>query len=416
MSHSRTLYFSIAFLVFALGGAWFAGVSTYDFILHLDGQVHSIACSYTPGLSARDISGSSGCYAVMMSPWSSVLRSSTWAGIPIALPGLAVFLFLAFIGVDFLIQKKYQRRSESLFLLIASALPLFTSIFYFVVSVHLIGDVCKLCIGIYIASLGAFVCALLQTVFADCDIKTAEPRSTNAVALSAPSSLPRLPFARYAMYAGEGVLFVGLALVIYLGLKPDYEDRNCGELVKPTDRLGIMLASSGDNAGTPAIEVLDPLCPACNVFRSRLNASDLNQSLARKTVLFPLDSECNWMLKEPLHHGACMVSRAVICARNPEAVIDWSLTNNTELRELAKSAGVATLRAKIVEKFPEVSDCMDTPEIKTKLNQSLRWIVANSLSILTPQLFINNRKLCDEDMDLGLEYGLGRLLADSDKQ
>jgi hypothetical protein len=29
---------------------------------------------------------------------------------------------------------------------------------------------------------------------------------------------------------------------------------------------------------------------------------------------------------------------------------------------------------------------------------------------MTPQLYVNNRRLCDEDMDLGLEYGLGRLL------
>jgi hypothetical protein len=40
----------------------------------------------------------------------------------------------------------------------------------------------------------------------------------------------------------------------------------------------------------------------------------------------------------------------------------------------------------------------------------MRWIVANNLRVLTPQVFVGNVKLCDEDVDLGLDYTLSHML------
>ena len=40
----------------------------------------------------------------------------------------------------------------------------------------------------------------------------------------------------------------------------------------------------------------------------------------------------------------------------------------------------------------------------------MRWVVANNIRVLTPQLFSDNVKLCDEDVDLGLEYTLSVML------
>jgi hypothetical protein len=36
--------------------------------------------------------------------------------------------------------------------------------------------------------------------------------------------------------------------------------------------------------------------------------------------------------------------------------------------------------------------------------------VANQVQVLTPQLFVKGRKLCDEDVDLGLDWSLARLI------
>ena len=395
MTNLRTKITLVLFILFAVGGAWFAGVSTYDFFLHLDGQVHSITCSYVPGTSERDELGTSGCYAVMMSPYSSVLRDSTWGGIPIALPGLAVFIYMTFIGLEHLILGRDKKRGDTLYLIAASLLPLITSLVYYIISVTKVGEVCKMCVGIYIASIGLFLSALVQFFLAKPETEPGPHHLRNQLL-------------RYGIWFAEGLLFVMIPIIMYLQLKPEYQERNCGELVKPEDRSSIMLPAVGQ--GTPAIEVMDPLCPSCLVFRNHFNTSELSKKISVKTVLFPLDSECNWMLKQPVHHGACMVSRAILCAKDPQPVIDWALENNVEIRLVAKEQGQDALKAMILKQFGEVSQCIDTAKTKQKLNLSLRWIMANSLPIMTPQLYVNNRRLCDEDMDLGLEYGLGRLL------
>ena len=55
--------FLIAGVVAAIAGLAFAGVSTADFIEHLDRQVHSIHCSFIPG-AAKEVEN--GCKTVMM--------------------------------------------------------------------------------------------------------------------------------------------------------------------------------------------------------------------------------------------------------------------------------------------------------------------------------------------------------------
>jgi uncharacterized membrane protein len=149
----------IAFALFALLGAIFAAVSTYDFVAHLDRQVHAITCSIVPGIGPRDASGTSGCHAVLMSPYSSVFRSLTWGGIPIALPALGVFAFLLFRGVELALRPRVARK-ETGFLIVAALLPVATSVIYFWISKVELGTVCTVCAGIYGASLGVLVSAI----------------------------------------------------------------------------------------------------------------------------------------------------------------------------------------------------------------------------------------------------------------
>ena len=53
--------------------------------------------------------------------------------------------------------------------------------------------------------------------------------------------------------------------------------------------------------------------------------------------------------------------------------------------------------------------------VKNKLTKSLRWAVANAIPVLTPQLFVGNSRMCDEDSDLGLEFTLSRMLSKQGK-
>jgi uncharacterized membrane protein len=382
----------------ALAGVVFSGISTFDFAAHLDRQVHAITCSYIPGLGAADASGSSGCYAALMSPYSSVFRALTWGGIPISLPAMAVFAYLLFCGADIWFRRAEHDPGETRFLVAATALPLLVSAVYFVISVKLVGTLCKLCVGVYASSTGVFAAALWAHWAGK-----GSPRKTPGQGL---------PWGRYSIVLVEGVLFVCMPVLLYLALKPAYSAPlgRCGELRHPEDRYGVRVRLTDPPGGVPALEVLDPLCPACKHFSQRLEASGLIKRLQLSAVMFPLDKECNWMVPQTLHPGACGVSEALLCAgeRLPQ-VLEWAFAHQEELRALA-AQGNARLYERLRKEFPALAPCLGKPAVRARLNQSLRWAVANSLPVLTPQLYVGNQRLCDEDTDLGLEYALTRAL------
>jgi hypothetical protein len=390
----------LAFALFAALGAAFSAVSTYDFVAYLDRQVHDITCSFIPGMGDAGGGISSGCYTVMMSPYSSVLRDSTWGGIPIALPSLSVFAFLFFFGFALLLKKRAELKPAHVaFAVAAAALPSAVSIIYWIISVSVIGVVCKNCMGIYVASFGAMVAAVAAFVVSRKLPKPEAPEGT--------------PWGFYGLSFVEGVLFVAVPLVVFLAMKPAYTEEmaRCGELMHPEDKYGVRVALHRNPGGIQAIELVDPLCPACKAFHDRLDASGLIDRLELEGVMFPLDNTCNWMVSESLHPGACAVSEAVLCAGDrAEEVLGWSLENQEELRALAV-ADPKALTAKIKTQFPFVAECVGKPAVKTRINRSLRWITSNSSRVMIPQLFVRGVKLCDEDSDLGLEFALNRLLA-----
>lgn len=392
------VYFLVAAVAAALG-AIFSAVSTNDFIAHLDRQVHSIHCSFIPG-AGKEL-GESGCRTVMMSPYSSVFRGSRWGGIPISLWSLAVFAFL-FYRSALHAWRRTATRGEANFLLAGWGLPVFMTLLYGFFSVVKVGATCKVCVGIYLCSFVGFAAVFLA--WQKLGASAREPRPA------------------YPMWFAEGVAFVVVLTLGFLAATPGGAAPNkaqgCGTLVQGDDPSGVMLelASKGK---TRAIEVLDPLCPACKAFDERLRASDLDDDLDLSGVLFPLDPACNWMVTEALHPGACAVSEAILCAnglgneKNGAAarkVLAWAFARQDALRELAaKDEGA--LRSKLEKEFPAVKGCLGGYAVKNKLTKSLRWAVANAVPVLTPQLFVKDRRLCDEDTDLGLEYTLRKAIS-----
>jgi len=384
-------WFLLTALAGALLGAIFAGVSTSDFIGHLDRQVHSIHCSFIPGAGAEI--GESGCRTVMLSPYSSLMRASLWGGLPISLLALAVFAYLTMHTARLLLSTRPLTRHETAYLLLAAALPVLTSIVYGYISFSRIGAVCKLCVGIYASSAAIFAGALLAHMNAEQPARGAPP-----------------PLGRYIGWFGEGVLYVALMTVAYVLFAPASPKslQGCGTLVKK-DGGGVMIPIS-QRGGTPAITVLDPLCPACKGFDARMQASDLYSKLSVEAVLFPLDSTCNWMVKKSLHPGACAVSEAMLCGKDKGAeILDWAFAHQEELREMA-AHNDDEVRKRIERQFPSVKGCLGSAKVKNEVNRSLRWAVANALPVLTPQLFIGDKRVCDEDTDLGLEYTVATMM------
>lgn len=391
-------------------GLLFAGISTYDFVQHLDRQVHSLHCSFIPG-GAAHADPSSGCAVAMMSPYSSIVRTHLWGGIPISLGAMSVFAFILFYASDLALTRRKSDPKATLFLVAATALPMLVSIIMLIISLTQLGTTCKLCVGIYSSSTLAFVGAILTWRAARAGNAIGTSRSGgHRLEVGVATSTTSNGFLG-VMFA-IGVAFVVVPVLLYLGMAPDNSKfiGTCEGLAKPDDTYGVMMDVSRHKGGAPAIEVLDPLCPACKAFEDRLEKSGLEDKLDRRAILFPLDNTCNWMITETTHPGACTVSEAVLCAGvKAPAVIEWAFANQDQIRaDTAKDPGAAARAVKA--KFPELASCVGSPEAKSKLNKSLRWSVANNVHVLTPQLFVDNTKLCDEDVDLGLEFALTVML------
>ena len=377
-------------LIGACLGVLFAGVSTSDFISHLDRQVHSIHCSFIPGAGAEI--GESGCRTVMLSPYSSLFRDSLWGGLPISLLAVAVFAYLIMHAGRTLLTKQPFTKHESFYLLAASLLPALMTVIYAGIAIEKIGAVCKLCVGVYTSSAIILIGAVAAHMKAD-----------------APATSQR-PMNVYAKQFAEGVLYVAVLAIFYVMFAPSSPKSasGCGTLVKkPDPDITITL---GRGKGTTTTAVVDPLCPACKGFDERMRASDLYEKLSIQAVLFPLDATCNWMVKESLHPGACAVSEAMLCEKDQaEDILDYAFANQEELRDIAKKDDAA-IRARLESKFPKLKGCLGSAKIKNQVNKSLRWAVSNALPVLTPQLFIGDKRVCDEDTDLGLEYTAAQML------
>ena len=402
----------ILFIVAAAAGLFFAAVSTYDFIQHLDRQLHGIHCSFIPGLGALDATGSSGCSAALMSPYSSVLRSVFWGGIPVSLAGMAVFAFLIYRGAALVALRQQGSKEMTLLLLLAAGIPVLTSLAMGTVAIVELGELCKLCVGIYVSSFVAFGAAVWAW--------TGAGKSTNPLdddldedpeedELDRPGASPLVPF---LVAGGEAALFVAVPLLIYALMVPDYSSfvGSCGSLIRTDDPYDVLVPLDSNAGGRSVIEVLDPMCPACRGFERRFTASGLDEKVHRQALLFPLDDTCNWMVSSALHPGACDVSAAVLCADDrADEVLAWAFEKQEELREAAatdpKGPGLMASVA-----FPEFSDCIGSAKARSELNRSMRWAVSNQLPVMMPQVFVDGVKLCDEDTDLGLDYALGRML------
>lgn len=381
------------FLAASVAGLVFSGYSTSDFVQHLDRQTHSLHCSFIPGLSL-DASGTSGCHAALMSPYSSVLRSWLWGGVPSALAGMAVFAFLVYRGLRMWLEDRQDDQTHTKFLLAATLVPVLTSLVYAGISAFILHELCKVCAGIYLSSFTAFGAALV-------------------LARDAHAGDPSQLSSRFSGGILEGVTFVMAPVALYVALAPDFSGYlgQCGDLVKPEDPSKIFVTIGETHTGKPAIELLDPLCPACAAFEERLEISGLDSQLDRKAVLFPLDNTCNWMVTTAVHPGACTISEAVLCADDKaSAVLDWAFAHSEEVRT-ATTADPAAAKRLVSAAFPELASCIGSEKAQQKVNRSLRWAVANQLPVVTPQLYVGGLKVCDEDTDLGLDWALTHLLS-----
>jgi uncharacterized membrane protein len=381
-------------------GMVFAAYSTYDYAEHLDRQVHAIHCSFIPGAPATS-DADNPCKTALFSPYAALFRASYWGGVPISLFALGAFGFFAgFALYRFLAGSNVPVRTRQVFGTLALT-PLAASIVMFALSVTRLHTLCKVCVGIYISSILLAV-AGVSTLLA----KEPAPELSQTEA-DAPSWL------------GPAAWICGLAIaavlpaLIYVHALPDYRPlvSKCGKLPIPTEAHNAPVKMPTREPKRAATLFEDPLCPTCKAFHERLVSEGVFDRLEVTMVMFPLDSECNWMLDRPLHPGACVLAKAVLCGDKDKsrAILEWSYEEQEDLRAIGKS-GADKLASKVQERWgSDISACIAKQSTATRLNQNLLFASANHVPVSTPQMFLGDVRVCDEDTDLGLKYTLAQI-------
>src|SRR3954470_769199 len=151
MSGIRERWPAALALVAAALGLTFGGLSSIDYIQHLDRQVHDVHCSYVPGLGA-EASPDNACRVAMYSPYAALFRDRFWGGVPISLFAVGAFGFFAAFALYVLLAGRAAPRRALVFLAIFSVTPVVASIVMGTISALKLGHFCKTCVGIYISS------------------------------------------------------------------------------------------------------------------------------------------------------------------------------------------------------------------------------------------------------------------------
>lgn len=377
----------------ALWGLIFAGISTLDYASHLDRGLHDLHCSFIPG--GEPAGSAEGCRTALNSPYSALFKTDIWGGIPISLFGIGCFCFLLGYALSIAVSRRPASRGAGLLYGVLAFSPLLVSAVMFYVSWFELGTLCKTCAGIYVASLALGV---------------------SAVGVARATWPERAPFSFGAFAAGaliaSSMLFAVLApSLVYAALAPDQKPyvTQCGKLAVTQEAHRALLKMSGRVPVQHGVFFEDPLCPTCKSLHERLRDAGVLERLDIDLALFPLDNECNWMLDQALHPGACRVSKAILCAESPAAMLEWAYENQAALAEAARG-GSKTLDPFIAQRWGrEVTRCMGQRATQQRLNRHLHYAVQNRISVSTPQVFIEGQRLCDEDIDMGLMFALRTL-------
>jgi uncharacterized membrane protein len=398
MQRPRTI--ALITVVAAALGLIFAVYSTYDYAQHLDRQMHAVHCSFIPGAPASGEDNA--CKTALFSPYSAIFRATFWGGIPISLFAVGAFGFFAALGAYLFAARARAPARVALLVLAACGLaPLAASIAMFVVSATKLHSYCKLCVGIYVSSIALAVAAVLAFLV----WRKPRPETETEAEAEAPAWLAA------PLVAGLGVATV-LPALVYMASLPDFRPylTKCGTLALKAEAHGALVKIPTARPVEKVTLFEDPLCPTCKAFHQRLVADDVFDKLDVTLVLFPLDTSCNWMLDRSLHPGACVVSGAVLCAgTNARGVLEWAFDEQEELRAAGKTSPDA-VKGLVAARFgSEIASCATDKKTTLRLNQHLHYASENHIPVSTPQMVLGDRRICEEDTDLGLKYTLAQL-------
>ncbi|HVU00520.1 MAG TPA: vitamin K epoxide reductase family protein [Polyangiaceae bacterium] len=405
---------SLVALVASLLGLLFASYSTFDYAKHLDRRLHDIHCSIIPGAPVTD--SADACRAAMYSPYSALMKEKFWGGVPISLFAVGAFCFFVAFSLYLVVSGDRAPRKAVQFFALATLAPVGASLLMFFISLTKLGTFCLICVGIYISSTLLGVSALLGYLGLRGEIRASGGKVGSPYARpdtgGGPGLRPDVGWTHPPAWLVALALFTLAPAVVYASAMPDHRPYlgNCGSLKVQEEAANALIKMSTPRSTMPTTLFEDPMCPTCKAFHERLLAEDVFDKLKVQLSLFPLDSECNWMLTDPLHPGACIVAKAVICGGSQaRQVLEWAYENQEVLTKAGKQ-GKEQLRAVIQQKWgPATLNCMDEKQTAQTLNRHLHFAADNGIPVSTPQMYFNGKRFCDEDTDIGLRYTLGQI-------
>jgi uncharacterized membrane protein/protein-disulfide isomerase len=348
---SQSRRFVQAALGLALAGL---AMSAYLTFVHL--KLHQ-EIGYRSGCS---ISATVSCDAVAMSDYGTLL------GLPVALWGAWFYAALAFVAALGLRGGRRLPRSPAVWLALAGGFSFLLSVALAGISAFVIKAFCPVCVGLYAVNIGLLIVGVLSL------------RSTGegfGTALGAElSAVRRMP--------GEALMFAGAPLLILVGAALGYPKG-----FKPVDDLCAAAKASG---GKLTMEVYtDFQCPHCKIADTMLRSLRSSKTLTVVHRQFPLDMECNPLLKRPLHVGSCLQALAAVCAGKQgrydamsDAIFDRDLRTLPDLRAVAQQSGMD---------LPAFDACLGSPAVREEMLKEIRQGVDRGIEG-TPTAFIVGRQ------------------------
>ncbi len=390
------------------------------------------------GPSFCNISSAVNCDAVNASAWSTLL------GLPLAAYGLAFYLLIFMGWLATVRQPALPKQIFAALLFLFGLLASAASVFLFFVSEYLIGTLCLLCLGMYLAN---FALLALGVVICRRELSL---QAKLKQALSALVALPTLLIGKDVRLARADLATVRLqifgvaALVVAVFflprffyavfLKDKHQSQAYASLFESTWKSWqaaqsvVIPVDSGNaaskdyvfgsrDAAIQLVEFVDFECPACRMVYREFKKLEKKYAGKIQIVLrnYPLDQACNSGIPRPMHQSACFLASLSRCAGEQgrfEEVTDYLF----EMPAVDGASDAATIRMealKAVDLFgldsEALDECLSSERVLQKLQADIE--VADKLGLRgTPSLWLNGKKV-DVAQPAVVEHLIQKLMA-----
>lgn len=336
--------------------------------LSLAGEAASLYLTYAhhrlhvqPGWrSACDLNSAVSCDAVLASPYAVV------AGIPVSAVAVWLYALTGTLAISALTSNRLRfPRSPAALLVLIGMVAVAVSLVLAAVSAFILHSLCPLCAGLYLINVTMLAVAwrALRTT-----------RESLALALDAERAhLQRHAKVGFA-WAGASILLL-LVVLVPTAIEPRTASPICAAV------------SRSRHGGLRLVVYSDFQCPVCKDLDTSLRR--ISSRLRLEHRQFPLDATCNPQVKKTRHPGACLQSRAAICAGEQgrydelsNRLFDEGTADSARLVDLAGSIGLDPKR---------FQSCLSAETTSRQLVVDLDKAAAEQVRA-TPTLFVNGHR------------------------